>query len=156
MAKLALIVLCAFLCTSFAVGQRPTMFVVEAGKSLADIGELVKGTEPLSICPAKYPNGISIRCEGRNVHPPVVMSITRGRVQTEGRAPYHIAGDIDGSGLKEIFPWDDYLSKRKRADGTRLVKVRCRFRTRSGVSRKIARSLIIEADGCELSHGTGY
>eukprot|EP00171_Calliarthron_tuberculosum_P003110 IDg3110t1 len=149
MAKLTVTLLCALLCTTFVAAQKRSMFVVEAGKSLRDIGELVKGAPPLRICPAKYPNGISIRCQGRNVLPPVIMSITRGRVQTEGRAPYHIAGDIDSNGLKEIFPWDDYLSKPKLADGTRLVRVRCRHKTRQGVFRKFSRELIIEKDGCE-------
>eukprot|EP00171_Calliarthron_tuberculosum_P001779 IDg1779t1 len=149
MVKSAVIVLCALLCTSLAVAQKSKLVAVEAGKSLNEIGELVKGANPLRICPAKYPNGFSIRCEGRNVLPPVIMSITRGRVQTEGRAPYHIGGDIDGNGLTEIFPWNDYLSKRKLPDGTRKIRVRCRHRTKQGQPRKFGRNLIIEADGCE-------
>eukprot|EP00171_Calliarthron_tuberculosum_P011980 IDg11980t1 len=149
MAKFAFTALCALMCTSFVAAQKRTMFAVEAGKSLKDIGELVKGAEPLSICPAKYPHGISIRCQGGNVRPPVIMSITGGRVQREGSAPYHIAGDIDGNGLKEIFPWNDYLTRPKKDDGTRHVRVRCTHKTKGGAFRMFSRKLIIEADGCE-------
>lgn len=126
---------------------RQKLVAVEAGTSLDDIGE-IRGDTPLKICPENYPNGFSVRCEGDMVRPPVKLYIDDSNSRYEGRAPYHIEGDLDIVGLRFVFPWHDYLSVPKRADGTRLVRVGCQHRSPTGKRMSFSRSLIIAEEGC--------
>eukprot|EP00171_Calliarthron_tuberculosum_P004102 IDg4102t1 len=146
-------VFCGMSLAQAGTGPRK-LVAVTAGTTSTNIGELTK-SPPLKICPADYSSGISIRCEGNGVRPPVKMYIEGQRVQTEGRAPYHIAGDIDGGGsLQKVFVWDDYLNISPKPNGNRRFRIKCMYVNPSGDVKTFSRPLIIEADGCGATSST--
>lgn len=128
--------------------QSARIVLVTAGYDFKDIATLSERKAVL-VCPAMYPEGISLRCDGSEVKSPVGMSANGGYMRWEGRAPFHIAGDRDIGGLTHVFPWTKYRGMCNSHESCQLT-IMCRYATASGARRTIERPLIIEPSGCEM------
>lgn len=135
-----------------AIASGADLFAVTAGLGSVDIGVLPRNSAggPLRICPEDYSQGFSIRCGGNNVNPKVKFyiietSIPR-RVQSEGNAPFHIAGDRDATG--EVFRWRDWETVTPKPNGNRRFKVKCMFIKNNGAEGSITRTIVVQKPGC--------
>lgn len=80
------------------VASGVNLAVIEAGLRSSKAQILTNG---FSICPTHFsPRGISIRCQGPDVRPPVTFRVNGRRVKREWFAPYTINGDFLGRSNK--------------------------------------------------------
>lgn len=158
MARILLsIVVIALLALNLVAAQRRQLVAVKAGTGPFDPSNVIgvlrtnRNGGPLEICPGLYPEGFSIECRGTDVNANVEFFVNDMRVQTEGRAPFHIAGDRDRVELTEIFPFEDFRNEQRCDIGKQCaIRIKCTYNRNNGVRTSITRRLRILADGCEL------
>lgn len=74
--------------------------VIEAGLRSSKAQVLSNG---FSVCPTDFsPRGISIRCQGLDIQPPVIFKVNGRTVKREFFVPYTISGDF----LGRSNPWN--------------------------------------------------
>lgn len=130
----------------FVSAQQAQLVVVRAGDKFQDIAALRWGNV-VRVCPEKYPTGFSICCRGPGVRGPVGIAAHGGRVRWEGRAPFHIAGDLDIGRLTRIFPWTGYKALCNRNKPCYL-RMWCTYGKLSGGRGSTVKPLIIQPWGC--------
>lgn len=144
---LSLVVLLQLLAIAFAGRE---LALVKAGlPPFADIKVLSKKSSSNRICVQEYPKGVSIVCRGSDVLPPVRFFVNKIKVQSEGREPFHIAGDYDQDGLMEILKWDDFTRTPTRKDGTKHMDIVCEHATPARTLKMLNRTVIVESQKCK-------
>ena len=158
MARVSLtIAIALLLALSLAAAQKSELVLVEAGfgpfnqRNEIRVIRRVHAGYPTYICPGFYfYQGFSIQCRGTDVNGNVEFLMNGMRVQTESRAPFHIAGDRDENGLVEIFPFTDYLSVKRCAAGKKCrITIKCAYNRNNGKRASITRTLLILPSGCD-------
>lgn len=139
----------AFRLLSLAFAAEELALVKAGPPPFADIEVLSRTSKSNRVCVQDHSGGISIVCRGSNVLPPVRFFVNGIKVQTEGRAPFHIAGDYDIDGLTKVLKWDDFMRTPPREDGTKHMVVICEHISADGVFKKLKRTVIIEPENCK-------
>lgn len=139
---------------SSARAEEAQLLLVRAGNKFEDIATL-SWDKMVKICPEKYATGFSIRCDGSGMSGPVEIAAQGGYIRVEGRAPFHIAGDNDSSGLTRIFPWKEYESLCNRNKPCYL-RVWCTYLTEGGRRNGILKPLTIQPLGCSIRAKSEY
>lgn len=110
----------------------PTLYLTTAGPVATVTETMMTSFTNVTICPADYPAGFSVRCETTTGpdFPTVRFIVSGGTYKKEFKAPYYLAGNTR-NGTIVPFPFSSFGPADK-IRGTRL-RVICKVRTRKGV-----------------------